>query len=185
MEAVSSLLRRLLAGGALALWSVAAHAADNPVEYGLKEAYLYKFLPFVQWPAAAFAAPNTPVTLCILGHDPFGASLDKDVSGEHVDVRNIVLRRIETPEAAQTCQAIFIDIADPQGEGAAIQALQGKPILTITDSGASAPGIIAFVIDSNHVRFDIDDQAAARSGLSISSKLLSLARAVKPRSGAL
>jgi hypothetical protein len=34
------------------------------------------------------------------------------------------------------------------------------------------------------VRFDIDDAAAAKDGLSISSKLLDLARKVKPRKAA-
>jgi len=37
------------------------------------------------------------------------------------------------------------------------------------------------VVAANHVRFDIDEAAAAQGGVAISSKLLSLARAVKPR----
>jgi hypothetical protein len=176
--------RTLLAGlAALTLSAGATSAQDNAVEYGVKGAYLYKFLPFIEWPATAFAAPNAPLTICILGHDPFGPVLDKAVADQHVEARAIVVRRIEAPDAA--CQVVFVGIADAQGEAAALQALQGKPVLTVTDSGALVPGIIAFAIEANHVRFDIDDMAAAKSGLTISSKLLSLARAVKPRSGAL
>jgi hypothetical protein len=37
------------------------------------------------------------------------------------------------------------------------------------------------VIHDNRVRFEIDDAAAARNGLTISSKLLGLALSVKPR----
>ena len=58
------------------------------------------------------------------------------------------------------------------------------PMLTVTDSNAPKPGVIAFVVEHNHVRFDIDDAAAARDGLVISSKLLGLARNVKPRKAA-
>jgi len=41
--------------------------------------------------------------------------------------------------------------------------------------------VISFVIDANHVRFDIDNASAAQTGVVISSKLLNLAHAVKPR----
>ncbi len=175
-------IRGLVAVAAFALASVAARAGDNAVEYAVKGTFLYKFLPFVQWPAA-LSAPNAPLAICILGPDPFGATLDRIAGDQHVDAHPIVLRRVDTPEAAVSCQVVFL--GDAPTEGAALQALQGKPILTVTDSGAPAPGIVSFAIESNHVRFDIDDAAAARSGLSISSKLLSLARAVKPRSAAL
>jgi hypothetical protein len=67
---------------------------------------------------------------------------------------------------------------------AALDAARGKPILTVTDLQANAAvhGMIGFVVENGHVRFDIDDAAAAQSGLTVSSKLLSLARSVKPRS---
>jgi hypothetical protein len=42
-------------------------------------------------------------------------------------------------------------------------------------------GIVNFVIVDDRVRFEIDDAEAARRGLRISSKLLSLAVSVKPR----
>ena len=57
--------------------------------------------------------------------------------------------------------------------------MKGKPVVTVTDSGLKAHGVISFVIEDNHVRFDIDDAAAAAGGLMISSKLLGLAHAVK------
>jgi hypothetical protein len=56
-------------------------------------------------------------------------------------------------------------------------------VLTVTDSARDEParGIINFLIQNNRVRFEIDNGAAAESGLTISSKLLSLAVSVKPR----
>jgi hypothetical protein len=59
--------------------------------------------------------------------------------------------------------------------------MKGKPVVTVTDSGLKTHGVISFLIESNHVRFDIDDAAAAQSGLVISSKLLGLAHAVRQR----
>jgi len=40
--------------------------------------------------------------------------------------------------------------------------------------------MITFVIASDRVRFEIDEARAVRSGLAISSKLLSLAVSVRP-----
>ncbi len=68
------------------------------------------------------------------------------------------------------------------GAEAAIEVLRGKPVVTVTDSDVKARGVVSFAIVDNHVRFDIDDAAAAQSGLAISSKLLGLARTVKLRS---
>ena len=51
--------------------------------------------------------------------------------------------------------------------------------MTVTDNGPQS--IITFVTEQKQVRFDIDDALAAQAGLSISSKLLGLARNVKQR----
>ena len=46
-----------------------------------------------------------------------------------------------------------------------------------------AKGVVNFVIQDNRVRFEIDEDAAARTGIAISSKLLSLAVQPGPRGG--
>ena len=35
-------------------------------------------------PTVAFAAPNAPLVICIVGNDPFGAALDRAVEGAGV-----------------------------------------------------------------------------------------------------
>jgi hypothetical protein len=55
--------------------------------------------------------------------------------------------------------------------------VKGTPTLTVTDSAiGSTAGIVHFVIVNDRVSFDIDNVAAERNGLVISSKLLALAR---------
>src|ERR1700756_4784994 len=49
---------------------------SDTLEYAVKAAYLYKFTPFVEWPASAFAGPGSPFNVCVLGDDPFGPALD-------------------------------------------------------------------------------------------------------------
>jgi hypothetical protein len=177
--------RAWIAIAALAMASAAlpSFAGDSSVEYAVKGAYLYKMLPFVDWPASVFSSPNSPIAICILGNDPFGAALDKAVADQRIGAHPVSVRRNAAPGDA-ACQIAFVDAANPQAEGDTLHAFDGKPVLTVTDSGAPVAGIVAFVVVQNHVRFDIDDAAAAKEGLSISSKLLGLARNVKPRKAA-
>jgi hypothetical protein len=77
---------------------------------------------------------------------------------------------------------VFLGKSDETVAEGTLDAMKGKPVVTVTDSGLKAHGMISFVIEANHVRFDIDDASAAQGGVVISSKLLSLAHAVKPRS---
>lgn len=141
--------------------------ADVSLEYQVKAAYLTKFVPFITWPDLSAGAP---VTVCVMGEDPFGRKLEQAAAAAHVAVRHVAA-------ADAGCQLLFLGEG---GEGA-VEALRGKPVVTVTDSGLRVHGVISFVIDDNHVRFDIDDAAAQADGLAISSKLLGLAHAVKQR----
>jgi hypothetical protein len=150
--------------------------AESSLEYAVKAAYLIKFVPFIEWPEGVFASATAPITLCILGNDPFGATLDK-AAANGAGGRPIAIRRIAAVEAAAGCQIIYSGdpLAEPLG------TLRDKPVVTVTESGITAGGVISFVVLDNHVRFDIDDAAAAQGGVRISSKLLELAHVVNRR----
>lgn len=154
--------------------------ADMSLEYAVKAAYLPKFIPFITWPESAFASPAAPFTICVVGQNRFEDRLDKAAmearSGDHP----VQVRHLAAPEPG--CQLVFLTAGtDPALVQSALEAAHGHPVMTVIDSGLKARGVINFVIQDNHVRFDIDDALAADGGLSISSKLLGLAHAVKPR----
>jgi hypothetical protein len=153
--------------------------AATSLEIAVKATFLYKFAPFVQWPAGAFDSPSASINICVVGQDPFGATLDQAIYGQRIAGRPIALYRLAAPGAR--CHIAFIGGSE-QFVAQTLDALRGSPVLTVTDAGApTARGIINFAIVGRHVRFDIDEEAAARNGLTISSKLLSLARSVRPR----
>ena len=183
---LAAIVKRCLPHCVFAVLAVLAGAASaqDSLEYAVKGAFLYKFLPFVEWPGSAFASPNSPIAICLLGDDPFGAGLDKTVAEQRISGHPLVMRHMPVGADVSSCQAVFFHIDDPRLETDAVHALDGKPVLTITDSGAADGGVISFVVEQNHVRFDIDDAEAAHDGLVISSKLLDLARKVTPRKAA-
>jgi hypothetical protein len=155
--------------------------AEVSLEYAVKAAYIPKFIPFITWPDSTFAAPDAPVTICVLGADPFGGKLEQAAGELKSGDRAIAVRHLPASDAAASCQVIFLGKADEPEAEETLEAAKGKPVVTVTDSGLKAHGVISFVIEANHVRFDIDQAAAAQGGVTISSKLLNLARAVKPR----
>jgi hypothetical protein len=88
--------------------------------------------------------------------------------------------RLERVERGAPCQILFAAPSRRQPPAEALDKVRGEPVLTVTDEAGdpSARGMIDFVLRDGRVRFRIDPRTAERSGLSISSKLLSLA--VKP-----
>ena len=145
------------------------------MEYTVKAAYLYKFAPFVEWPPTAFASAASPFQLCVLGRDPFGASLDQAVSGQRVGGRPVAVRRLERVDAGSGCHLLYLGASRNQTADEALRAVRGSPILTVADGGREVGAIIRFVVRDNRVRFEIDTGAAAANHVTISSKLLALA----------
>jgi hypothetical protein len=158
----------------------ALQAADQPVsEYQVKAAFLLNFTKFIDWPPAALPDDGSPFSVCILGNDPFGRALDLIVDGETVNARKLVIQRLRRPPAAKACQVLFVG----KSEKDVPQLLSGLDpgILTVGegDRFLREGGMISFVIESRRVRFDINRKKTDNAGLKVSSKLLSVARAVE------
>jgi len=163
----------------LLLYSNTARAQEKS-EYDVKAAFLMNFTKFVEWPASAFRDEASPLTICVLGDDPFGAALDRAVTGETAGGRRLAVLRIRRSPAPQTCQVLFVSSSE-KNPAEVLEGLE-PGVLTVGDHEGflKQGGIIAFVLQARHVRFDINRQAAARAALNISSRLLSVARKVQP-----
>jgi hypothetical protein len=160
-----------------------AHAQGAALEYQVKAAFLAKFAGYVDWPDSAFESPTSPVNLCVAGDDPFGESLDRALSGAHIGGRLVMLKRLKTVAPNSGCHILYAAGIDGQTVAQALDAARGGSVLTVTDAArGTTEGIIHFVVSDDRVRFNIDNQTASQRGLTISSKLLTLALAVKPKS---
>jgi len=152
------------------------------LEYAVKATYLYKLAPFVNWPPGEFAAADAPFRICVVGDDPFDDFLDKAVAGRGFSGHPFEVRRLASLAPDAACQIVFFGQLPAQDMHDALAAVSGKPVLTVADSHAPEPGaIVHFVVHHGRVGFEIDTGAAERNHLTISSKLLSLAVAVRDR----
>jgi hypothetical protein len=169
-----ALLRTVLIGLLLLLPGLASAQAP---EYDLKAAFLFNFAKFVEWPASAFPGERTPLTICVYGEDPFGRTLDTVVQGERVGERGLAVQRPDGLDDLDACHVLFVCRSEKDRLEEVLAQVEGKPVLTVadTDGFLRAGGIINFILEGSKVRFLIDQEAAERSGLRISSKLMRLA----------
>lgn len=165
---------------ALMPYGAAAIAAES-LEYGVKAAFLYKFSAYVDWPQTAFESPASPFTICLAdSSEQFNDTLKKVIHGQRVNNRTTVIRQIKAAAEVAGCHILYVGTTNPDRMAEIVEVARGNNVLTVSDS--SSQGIIIdFLIIDNHVRFNIDDEAAAQNALVISSRLLSLAVNVKRR----
>jgi hypothetical protein len=150
-------------------------------EYQLKAAFLFNFSKFIDWPADSFPNSKSPFTICILGPDPFGRVLDEELNGKELADRPIAVRRCQTQAEARACQIVFVSRQEANRLPEILQVLRGTNALVVGESEgfAAGGGTIEFFLQEDRVRFRINPDAAARAGLTISSKLLALAMIVR------
>jgi hypothetical protein len=170
----------LILFAALSLLLPTQMRAQQVGEYELKAAFLFNFLQFVEWPAGAYAAADSPIVLGVLGDDPFGEPLDQLVEGAAVNGRPIVVRRYERSEEIDVCHLLFVNLRNAGRLKAVLGSLNGRSILTVGDAGdfLEQGGMIQFVMQDNRIRLRINLDAATAAHLTLSSKLLRPAQIV-------
>lgn len=151
---------------------------SKPTEYQVKAAYLYNFGKFIRWPAAG---KNDSFAICVLGHDPFGPTLDATLAGETIDGRKVVATRLSRAQDAAECRILFISASEAARLNEILAGLGKAGVLTVSDMPqfTERGGMIQFVLEGDRVRFEVNLAAAQRAGLSPSSELLKVATSVR------
>jgi hypothetical protein len=154
-------------------------------EYQVKAAYLLNFARFVEWPVDALPAAS-PLEIGIVGDNPFGAALEEVMRGKSANGHLIHLRHLHWDEVLTSCQIIFISASEERHLPEIVRHLGQDSVLTVSDIDRFSlrGGVIEFRMVGNRVRFDINREPAIAARLTISSKLLSVARAIHEGSAA-
>jgi hypothetical protein len=165
----------LVAGRGLAAQAVKAS------EYQVKAVFLFNFAQFVDWPAEAFPAADTPLVICVLGKDPFGSALDQTVRDERLGGRPFRIERYQSVDEIKICHILFVSQSEGDRPEVILAGLKRRPILTVSDADGFAQrgGMIRFVTDRSRIRLQLNLAATEAAHLTISSKLLRVAEIVR------
>jgi YfiR/HmsC-like len=168
--------------GLLILLAMTRHtaAAQSASEYQVKAAFLYNFAKFVEWPPSGFRDATAPLQICILGRDPFGQGLRDLVNTKTVNGRKLEVDYMVDMQLARACHILFIASSEKARVKQILESMRGTIALTVgdTEGFAEQGGMINFLLDNDRVLFEVNRNAAEQAGLRISSKLLSVAKAV-------
>jgi hypothetical protein len=157
--------------------------ATESSEHLIKAGYVYNFAKLVEWPGAA-ARNGQPIVIGVLGNDAFAAVLERVVAGKQIENRSFEVRRLKNRDfRACGCQILFVAAAETARMDDIVQFQNTASVLTIAEAPdfANRGGVIALVLEDSKVRFIVNVDAAAQASLTISSRLLALAKIVHSR----
>lgn len=169
----------------IAAWSAPSPDATDPPpqpEHGIKAAFLFKFLSYVEWPPGVLHGPSTPIVVGVLGDDAIADELATIIAKRRVGQHPIEVRSVGEPQALDGVRVLFVGHDDKAALARLAPEAQRRSILVVTDfDGALAEGsVINLVIVDNRIRFEVSLEAAERSGLRLSSRMLAVALWVRP-----
>jgi hypothetical protein len=170
----------LLAVSVCVSGTLAATQTLNLTEYEIKAGFLFNFTKFVEWPADAFADSRTPLVLGVVGENPFGNLLIEAAAGKTVNGRQVLVREFKEDQDLRRCHVLFISSTDKKRVAYILGKLKGSSVLTVGEGSGftQSGGMIAYLVEGNKVRLQIDLQAAAEAHLKISAKVIAVAQLV-------
>ncbi|MDP1947537.1 MAG: YfiR family protein [Nitrospirota bacterium] len=159
---------------------IRAQAQEPNAEYQLKAAFLFNFAKFVEWPDSSSSSSSAPLTICVLGNDPFGASLDA-IEEKTIKGRALAVKRLRSIGGTKDCQILYVSPNELTHMAEIVRSLQKTPVLTVCDveSCAEAGIMLNMRMVENRVQLDMNLDVVQRTPLKVSSQLMKLTRIVK------
>jgi hypothetical protein len=151
--------------------------------YPHKATFLAQFPNFIEWPDSAFAGPKSSFLICVFGDFNFGTSLAQATAKSSFHGRKLEVRWVRKMPDVRACQILFVSQSEVGRYGQVLGAARNAGILTVgeTPHFLEAGGAICFSYDADILRFEVNLAATKEAGLTISARLLALAKRVWER----
>lgn len=163
---------------ALGCQAVPALAQSSNPE-SLKAEVVYRLLMFVNWPPER-EANERQIQFCIAGDGHFEYAL-QTLAGRNIRQFTISVRRLIRPDGSAGCHVLYL----PAPKSALSLLPTDGSTLVISDAAGMLEhgAMINLQVEDGRIVFDVDLDAARRANLTISTKLLRLARFVRHQQG--
>jgi len=154
------------------------HAQTVP-EQDVKAAFLYNFTRFITWPDGS-PPGSEPFRICVVADGSTTRAVERAMAGETINGRRAEAVVPRFSEEARRCQILYLGPGAGDRAQAMLAAVRDLPVLTVGDDDrfTSRGGTIQFVIENDRVRFDVNLANAERARLTVSSRLLRVARKI-------
>ncbi|NEX21243.1 YfiR family protein [Thiorhodococcus mannitoliphagus] len=157
-----------------------AHHYKPFTEADLRATFLVNFPLFIEWPSSAFDSPSAPLRYCVLGNSALSSSLEQALAGERIGGHPMQLAAAQDPAQWRRCHILYVDQRAAEPGPRVLAAVEGAPVLSVgdTETFVREGGVVSLVHRGERLHPLINQAAAARAGIRISSKLLRLATLV-------
>jgi hypothetical protein len=178
---------------ALAARGVArAQAVDTEKVAKIKAAYVLNFVRFSEWPAHVFAEEDSPIRVALVAAPGVEAYLPHLVEDVTIGKRKVVVESVPPPglgddaarrfvEKLRTYHVVYVGARARDQQRRVLEALADGDTLLLGDTPRFAEdgGMLGLVLEEDRVIFEANPDAIRRSRVTVSSKVLRLARIVK------
>jgi hypothetical protein len=166
-----------------AAFNAAAAEPSAALEYKVKAGYLFNFAKFVEWPASAFPATNSPFVIAVLDGGEASPVVEQVLGVKEIDGHRVQVRAVSATSLPRNAHILLVTRAAGKTPEEIRDALNGAATLVVgeTEEFAERGGVFGFVRDNENVRLTLCLEHAARAGLKVSAKLSSIARPVKSK----
>ncbi len=154
--------------------------AQSP-EYRAKAVYIERFTRFIEWPSEMnLSDQEMKFVVKTYGNDPFDGLLDQIYSQYPIKKRQVVVDHINNSDQIEVCHVLFISRMSDAKLTALLKSLEGKPILTISDTpGYAKKGVmINMEIQQTRITFKINENSTNLAGFKLSYLLKDQAETV-------
>jgi hypothetical protein len=147
----------------------------------LKAAYIEKFSQFVEWPGTTgIDDPTNPFIIAVLGKNEFESALEKIFGKVRIKNKIVRIKYISSVSEIENALILIVAKSEKSRIDEILKYTSGKPVLTIGDTkGFAGKGImINLYVDKNYLRYEINKASVNKSGLKVSSLLLTSAKII-------
>jgi len=142
----------------------------------LEAAYIFNFAQFTDWPSGRPA--DNMLSVCVDPDSPLGVALAK-LDGKHAGKQVWRVRPLPRTEKTADCQLAVLTASTALNSTVKALLASDSPVVIVSDAETTAQGwVIRLVREGDHLQFDINVSEASRRRITLSSKLMRLARTV-------
>ncbi len=144
--------------------------------YKLQAMYIYNFAKYMKW-----RTEISTFVIGVFGNKEVLTVLQQNMQDKKANGKYIEAREIKTLDEIEHCQIIYLPKSKSKQLPGVIQLYEYKEILIVTEEDLSMKGAaISFFTENGNVKFKINQQALAKTGLIASSGLLAIGVIVGP-----
>lgn len=147
-------------------------------EHQIKAAFIANFVKYIDWRELPNDSSNFVVG--VYGAEGFGHDLDDAVAGKTVGRHPIVIQQLHEDSEVRNCRLIVSGASAEERIAKLIKLCNASGAVLVGEGPefARRGGTIGLDLVSDRIRFDVNLEAARKSNVSVSSRLLSFARNV-------